>query len=127
MSRPDHNSLSNAPLARASGRIELVEATVACDLVREAAPRCPAGGIALPSTRRAAVLRCAATQRATGSVHVHMCLRLFAAQSTPFRRHEIVERGKVRRAETIVKLVAERVTFRLRRERCACTRRSLDE
>ncbi|WP_244105752.1 hypothetical protein [Burkholderia gladioli] len=46
--------MSNAPLARASGRIELVEAAVACDLVREAAPRCPAGGIALPPTRRAA-------------------------------------------------------------------------
>ncbi len=56
-----------------------------------------------------------------------MCLRLFAAQAAPFRRHEIVKRGKVRRAETIVKLVTERVTFRLRRERCACTRSSLDE
>lgn len=56
-----------------------------------------------------------------------MCLRLFAAQSTPFRRHEIVERGKVQRAETIGKLVAERVTFRLRRERGACAPSSLDE
>ena len=56
-----------------------------------------------------------------------MCLRLFAAQSTPFRRHEIVERGKVQRAETIGKLVAERVTFRLGRERGACARSSLDE
>ncbi len=56
-----------------------------------------------------------------------MCLQLFAAQSTPFRRHEIVERGKVQRAETIGKLVAERVTFRLGCERGACARSSLDE
>ena len=56
-----------------------------------------------------------------------MCLRLFAAQSTPFRRHEIVERGKVQRAETIGKLVAERVTFRLGGERGACARSSLYE
>ncbi len=127
MSRPDHNSLSSAPLARTSGRIQLVEAAVARDLVRKAAPRCPPGRIGLASTRRAAVLRCAASQRAIDSVHVHRGLRLFAAQSTPFRRHGIVERGEVRRAEKIGKLVAERVTFRLGRERCACTRSSLDE
>lgn len=56
-----------------------------------------------------------------------MGLRLFAAQSTPFRRHEIVERRNVQRAETIGKLVAERVTFRLRCERGAWARSSLDE
>ncbi|KWK15300.1 hypothetical protein WT94_20650 [Burkholderia stagnalis] len=56
-----------------------------------------------------------------------MCLRLLAAQSTPFRRHEIVERGKVQRAETIGKLIAERVTFRLGCERGACARGSLNE
>ncbi len=127
MSRPDHNSLSCALLARATSRLQLDETTVALDLVRKASPYGSPRRIALPPARRAAVLRCAASQRATDPVHVHMCLRLFAAQSTPFRRHEIVERGKVQRAETIGKLVAERVTFRLGCERCACTRSSLDE
>ncbi len=127
MSRPDHNSLSYALLARTPSRLQLDETAVALDLVRKASPCGPPRRIALPSARRAAVLRCAASQRATDPVHVHMCLRLFAAQSTPFRRHEIVERGKVQRAETIGKLVAERVTFRLGRERGACARSSLDE
>lgn len=127
MSQPDHNSLSCALLARTPSRIQLDEAALACDFVREAAPRCPPGRIGLPSTRRAAVLRCAASQRATDSVHVHRGLQLFAAQSTPFRRHGIVERGKVRRAEKIGKLVAERVTFRLSFERGAWARSSLDE
>ncbi len=127
MSRPDHNSLSCALLARTTSRLQLDETTVALDLVRKASPRCTSCGIALASARRAAVLRCAASQCATDSVHVHRGLRLFAAQSTPFRRHEIVERGKVQRAETIGKLVAERVTFRLGRERGTCARSSLDE
>lgn len=127
MSRPDHNSLSCALLARATSRLQLDETTVVLDLVRKASPYGSPRRIALPPARRAAVLRCAASQRATDPVHVHMCLRLFAAQSTPFRRHEIVERGKVQRAETIGKLVAERVTFRFGCERCACTRSSLDE
>ncbi len=112
MSRPDHNSLSSAPLARASGRIQLVDATVACDLVREAAPRCPAGGIALPPTRRAAVLRCAATQCATDSVHVHMCLRLFAAQAAPLGGHLGIERGQVIRRYATSELITERMAFR---------------
>ncbi len=119
MSRPDHNSLSNAPLARASGRIELVEATVACDLVREAAPRCPAGGIALPPTRRAAVLRCAATQCATDSVHAHMDLRLFAAQAAPLGGHLGIERGQVIRRDAAGELITERMAFRFGRERSA--------
>lgn len=127
MSRPDHNSLSCALLARSTSRLQLDETTVALDLVRKASPCGSPRRIALPPARRAAVLRCAASQRATDPVHVHMCLRLFAAQPTPFRRHEIVECGKVQRAETIGKLVAERVTFRLGRERGACARSSLDE
>ncbi len=127
MPRPDHNSLSCALLARTTSRLQLDETTVALDLVRKASPRCASCGIALASARRAAVLRCAASQCATDSVHVHRGLRLFAAQSTPLRRHEIVERGKVQRAETIGKLVAERVTFRLGRERAARARSSLDE
>lgn len=72
-------------------------------------------------------MRCAASQRAADSVHVHRGLRLFAAQSTPLGRHGIVERGKVQRAETIGKLVAERVTLRLGCERGAWARSSLDE
>lgn len=127
MSRPDHNSLSYALLARTPSRLQLDETAGAFDLVSKASPCGPPRRITLPSARRAAVLRCAASQRATDPVHVHMCLRLFAAQSTPFRRHEIVERGKVQRAETIGKLVAERVTFGLGRERGACARSSLDE
>ncbi len=127
MSRPDHNSLSCALLARTTSRLQLDETTVALDLVRKASPCGSPRRIALPPARRAAVLRRAASQRATDPVHVHMCLRLFAAQSTPFRRHEIVERGKVQRAETIGKLVAERVTFRLGRERGARARSSLNE
>lgn len=127
MSRPDHNSLSCALLARTLSRLQLDETAVALDLVRKTSPCGPSRRIAMPSAGRAAVLRCAASQCATDSVHVQVCLRLFAAQSTPFRRHEIVERGKVQGAETIGKLVAERVTFRLGRERRACTRSSLDE
>ncbi len=127
MSRPDHNSLRCALLAHTTSRLQLDETTVALDLVRKASPCGSPRRIALPSARRAAVLRCTASQCATDSVHVHMGLRSFAAQSTPFRRHEIVERGKVQRAETIGKLVAERVTFRLGRERGACARSSLDE
>lgn len=127
MSRPDHNSLNASLLARTPSDLQLDKTAVALDLVRKASPCGPPRRIAVPSARRAAVLRCAASQRATDSVHVHMCLRLFAAQSTPFRRHEIVERGKVQRAETIGKLIAERVTFRLGRERSACARSSLDE
>lgn len=127
MSRPDHNSLSCALLARTTSRLQLDETTVALDLVRKASPRCASCGIALASARRAAVLRCAASQRATDSVHVHVCLRLFATQSTPLGRHGVVERGKVERAETIGKLVAERVTLRLGCECGAWARSSLDE
>lgn len=127
MSRPDHNPLNGSRLTRMPSGLQLCEAAVTLDLVRKASPRSPPRRITLPSARRAAVLRCAASQRATDSVHVHVCLRLFAAQSTPLRRHEIVERGKVQRAETIGKLVAERMTFRLGRERGACARSSLDE
>ncbi len=127
MSRPDHNSLNGFLLTRTSTGLQLDETAIAFDLVRKASPCGSPRRIALPPARRAAVLRCAASQRATDPVHVHMCLRLFAAQSTPFRRHEIVERGKVQRAETIGKLVAEHVTFRLGRERGACARSSLDE
>lgn len=127
MSRPDHNSLNASLLARMPSDVQFDKTAIALDLVRKASPCGPPRRIALPSARRAAVLRCAASQRATDSVHVHIRLRLFAAQSTPFRRHEIVERGKVQRAETIGKLIAERVTFRLGRARSACARRSLDE
>lgn len=119
--------MSGGRLNRTPSRIQLDEPAVAFDLVSKAAPYAPPGRIGLPSNRRAAVLRCAASQRATDSIHVHSGLRLFAAQSTPFRRHGIVERGKVLRAETIGKLVAERVTFRLGRECRAWACSSLDE
>lgn len=127
MSRPDHNSLNGSVLTRTPSGLQLDETALALNLVRKASPYSSPRRVALPPARRAAVLRCAASQRATDSAYVHMCLRLFAAQSTPFRRHEIVERGKVQRAETIGKLVAERVTFRLGRKRGACARSSLDE
>lgn len=127
MSRPDPNPLNASPLARTPSDLQLDKTAITLDLVRKASPYGSPRRIALPPARRAAVLRCAASQCATDSVHVHIRLRLFAAQSTPFRRHEIVESGKVQRAETIGKLVAERVTLRLRCERGACARSSLDE
>ncbi len=127
MSRPDHNSLSYALLARTPSRLQLDKTAVALGVVRETAPRSSAGDIAMPPAWRAAVLRCATSQCATDSVHVHICLRLFATQSTPLGRHGVVERGKVQRAETIGKLVAERVTLRLGCEYGAWARSSLDE